>query len=67
MTPDLRDLQRAGNVQVLNGMAKKEEEVYIHFCFFTGQIDEHFCFSLLTASKHEVQAFVRVFFSGSCV
>ena len=23
MTPDLRDLQRAGNVQVINGMMKK--------------------------------------------
>ena len=26
MTPDLRDLQRAGNVQVTNGMVKKEND-----------------------------------------
>ena len=25
MTPDLRDLQRAGNVQVINGMMKKKK------------------------------------------
>ena len=28
MTPDLRDLQRAGNVQVINGMVKKIIKTY---------------------------------------